>query len=205
MSTSLENSFLTSLLIILGLSVSSGCAFGTRHAELTYPPVDREPGALVAAARAGEAGAACCDVVLNVSDMRAETRRIGNVRNTFGMDTADVVTSDDVRTWVEDAFKHELTSAGYAVVPAGSDHAIMLDADITKVHCDVYLTYDGEVSMTVSLSREGMPALEKHYEGSGSVGLSWAATAQSYAGSLALALQDAVSHVMQDLAKFRNP
>jgi uncharacterized lipoprotein YajG len=197
---------LGALIIVLGLVNLSGCAFGTRHAELGYPPAEPEAGGMIAAARAADAlTPGCCEIVISVSDMRARTDRIGNVRNTFGMDTADVVTKDDVRAWVEDAFTHELTGAGYTVLPAGSgaENAILLKASITNVHCDAYLTYDGDVLMTVTLSRQDQPDFAKSYEGSGSVGLSWAATAKSYAESLALALEDAIAQVMVDLARFQ--
>lgn len=197
------------MLVAAGLAVSSGCAFGTRHAELVYPPRDHGGGA-IAAVKADDTGnLACCDIVLAVSDLRTKTDRVGNVRNTLGMDTADVVTQDDVRAWVERAFAYELQRAGYTILPAGSAAGggtpISLDAVVTKAHCDVYLTYGADIRMTVKISRQGAPAFERHYEGAGSVGLSWAATAKSYSESLALALQDAISQVLADLASYQRP
>lgn len=197
------------LLAISVLAGLSGCAFGTRHAELNYPPAKGGGEVIATAEAAGTPAGAGFDVILAVADMRASKERIGNVKNGFGMDTANVVTEADIRTWVEDAFTRELTDAGYAVIPAGSgtgpDTAIKLDAEVTKVYCDAYLTYDGEVLMTVTLSRQGAPAHVKAYEGSGSVGLSWAATAKSYGESLSLALQDGIRQVMADLAAYRSP
>jgi hypothetical protein len=208
MNTSRTTTGLGAVLIVVSLAGAGGCAFGTRHAELSYPP---NPGnTLIDSARAESgAGPACCDVVLTVSDRRATTARIGNVRNTFGMDTADVVTQDDVRSWVEGALTQELRNAGYAVIAdqgsAASGEAIRLNAEIIKVHCDVYMTYDGEVSMAVTLSAKDQAPLARNYEGSGGVGLNWAATADSYAQSLALALQNAISQVLVDLAQYQKP
>jgi hypothetical protein len=196
------------LLVITALASLSGCAFGTRHAELSYPP-SKASGVIATAEAAGTPAAAGFEVILAVADMRASTERIGNVRNGFGMDTASVVTDTDVRAWVESAFMNELAGAGYTVIPAegetGHDTAISLDAELTKVYCDAYLTYDGEVLMTVTLSRQDVLPVEKAYEGSGSVGLSWAATAKSYGESLSLALQDTIRQVMADLAAYRSP
>lgn len=200
---------LSGLLVVTALTSLSGCAFGTRHAELNYPPSKGGAEVIATAEASVVPAAAGIDVILAVSDMRASKERIGNVRNGFGMDTANVVTEADIRAWVEGAFTRELTDAGYVVIPAGSgtgpETAITLDAEVTKVYCDAYLTYDGEVLMTVTLARQGAPAHVKAYEGSGSVGLSWAATAKSYGESLSLALQDGIRQVMADLAAYRSP
>mgnify|MGYP007011830667 CR=1 FL=1 len=194
------------ILVATTLLALSGCAFGTRQADLSYPPHEQGEGKVIAVAKADPAGMpGCCEVLLTVRDMRARTDRVGNVRNGFGMDTADVVTDVDVRTWVEDAFRHDLAQAGWVVLPAAvvpGDDAVRLDADITKVHCDAYLSYDGNVAMSVTLAQPGAQPFERHYEGSGSVGISWAATAKSYAESLSLALQDAIAQVMTDLARY---
>jgi hypothetical protein len=191
---------------LLVLTMLSGCAFGTRHADLAYPPANGGAMVIAQAEAAGAPAVARYDVILAVADMRATTERVGNVRNGFGMDTADVVTASDVRAWVESAFMYELVGAGYTVIPAGSEvddeTAVMLDADVTKVYCDAYLTYDGEVLMTVTLSQHGSPPLHKAYQGSGSVGLNWGATGTSYGESLSLALKDAIGKVMSDLAAY---
>lgn len=197
-------------LVVLGMVVLSGCAFGTRHAELSYPPEGGEGGGLVAAARADTGNVpGCCEVILAVSDRRTETRRIGNVRNGFGMDTADVVTGSDVTAWVAGAFRQELAEAGYTVVPPESDAsstgAIRLEAEIIKVHCDVIFSYEGDVWINVYLSRQDNAPIANSYHGSGSAGLNWAATSESYAESLARALRDAITQVMTDLAQYQSP
>lgn len=192
------------LLVTAAVLALSGCAFGTRHAELSYPPHEHADGKVLSVAHADPAMPGCCDVLLTVRDMRAKTDRVGNVRNGFGMDTADVVTDADVRAWVENAFRHDLEQAGYVVRPTGAEaqDAVRLDADITKVHCDAYLTYDGNVAMSVTLAQPDTERFERHYEGSGSAGVSWAATSKSYGESLSLALQDAIAQVMTDLASY---
>jgi len=191
--------------LLVSVVILTGCAFGTRTAQLTYPP-EETGDSLIQSAYAGDAGPGGRQVVvLSVTDERQEKNRIGNVRNTFGMDTANVVTNDDVRVWVENALKQDLERAGYAVVPAGgpdTDNPIGLQASILKVYCDVYLTYDGEVSLMLNLQGRDRSPVTKEIEGEGSVGMNWAATAKSYAESLALALQSAISKVVAELGAY---
>jgi len=193
--------------VLLSSLVSlAGCAFGTRTATLTYPP-DEESEGLVASAQAAEMEVTRDkSVYLTVSDERSDRTRIGNVRNAFGMDTADVVTKDDIARWVEGAIAMELRQAGYEVIQGdtnpGGDDVIGLDAEVLKVYCDVYMTYDGEVSLMVNLKGDDGTEVRKQIEGKGGVGLNWAATAESYAESIALALQDAISKIETELEAF---
>ena len=193
--------FAVGWIILAGIG-ASGCAFGTRHADLAYPPKEEDAGVVGTAHAAPAASRQGMRVVLAVTDERPNKARIGNVRNAFGMDTADVVTNDDVAAWVAGAFRHDLEALGYSVDTRASvpdAGAVQLEAKVVEVYCDVYMTYDGDVTLDVTLSRPGRPPLEKHYKGVGSVGVNWAATAESYAESLARALQDAISQVMRDL------
>jgi hypothetical protein len=193
------------LVLIATAALLSGCAFGTRTAHLTYPPEESEHGAIPVAHAQEVQPDRERVVVLGVTDDRSEKSRIGNVRNTFGMDTADVVTGDDVRGWVEAALKSELERAGYTVVQEGApqaDDAVSLQTSVVKVYCDVYMTYDGEVYLSVNLHDRNRSPTSKLIEGEGSVGLNWAATAESYAESLALALQSAISKVLIELEAY---
>ena len=193
------------LCLVLAMVSMTGCAFGTRDADLTYPPRHEGEGVIPEAHAAVAPVAGERSVVLAVSDERPNKARIGNVRNAFGMDTADVVTDEDVDAWVTGALSRELSDKGY-VVRAAEDpeggESLRIDAEIVHVYCDVYLSYDGKVGLGVTFSSPGRPPLRKQYEGKGSVGVNWAATAESYAQSLALALENALSQVMADLADY---
>lgn len=190
------------VVLVATAALLGGCAFGTRTAHLTYPPEESGHSAIPAAHAQESKSDRGRVVVLNVTDDRPEKSRIGNVRNTFGMDTADVVTSDDVLGWVENALKSELERAGYTVMQEGrsqTDDAVGLQTSVMKVYCDVYMTYDGEVSLMLNLRGSNRSPASKLIEGKGSVGMSWAGTAKSYAESLALALQNAISKVLIEL------
>jgi len=189
--------------ILIGSINLTGCAFGTRQTELSYPP-SANNGGLIASAEASEANLLTSrNIILKVTDDRSEKSRIGNVRNGFGMDTADVVTQSNIEKWVEDALTLELNNAGYRVLKtseAGED-SINLNAEVRDVYCDVYFTYDADVNLMVDISSPGKQSSRKAYNGEGSVGLNWAATAASYAESLSLALQNAISLIISDLQK----
>lgn len=198
----------TAIVAIAVVTLLNACAFGTRTANLSYPPDEDDGGGLISSAKAAEAPSGQAQQVrLSVTDERSKRERIGNVRNTFGMDTADVVTNDDVQAWVDEALMVELENAGYEIVrstdPVVNDDVIALDAEILEVYCDVYLTYDGDVSLLVTLEREGQEPVKRQFEGEGSVGLNWAATAASYSESLALALQDAISEILVEVAAYQ--
>jgi hypothetical protein len=195
-----------SIALLMGFLALGGCAFGTRTVVLSYPPEEPADG-LIDSAYADESGAATPrNIILSVSDQRSEVDRIGNVRNALGMDTADVVTRDDVTSWVTQALEAELVSAGHLVIRAGEalpgEDTIGLRADILTVYCDVYLTYDGEVSLMVTLEGEARDEVSKQLVGHGSVGMNWAATAESYGESLALALQDVISKLLVEVARY---
>ena len=198
--------YLVGMGFVVSLAGTTGCAFGTRHAELTYPPSSPDEGAIETVDAAERAPAVSREIVLKVSDERTERDRIGNVRNGFGMDTADVITDDDVLGWVEGALSLELANAGYNVVANGSeplsDDAISLTTEIVEVYCDVFMTYDGDVSLMVTMVGNDQEPVRKQYEGEGGVGMNWAATASSYAESLSLALQNAISKILIDLAQY---
>ena len=197
-------------ILILFASISSitGCAFGTRHAELYYPPSAIDGTSLIASAHP-EASVAETprEVIIQVTDHRDSRQRIGNVRNGFGMDTADVISKDDLNLWIKSALITELANAGYTVVADGSratrDHAIDLNADILEVYCDVYISYDADVSLRVTLSGNDRQPFQKTYHGDGSAGVAWDLSAKGFAKSLSLALQDAIAKILVDMAEFR--
>jgi len=186
-------------IIIVG-SLVSGCAFGDRQAKLGYPPI-ADDGAM--AAQAAEAvPASRGDVYIGAfSDIRPDKTVVGHVRNGFGMKTAKVLPQREVTAWVHDALAHELSAAGYTIVegaaaPAGTT---ALSGDILRAYCDVYFTYDGQVVLRIEAQKDGQALLNQSYSGSGSAGVNWAATGDSFSESLSLALRQALQQFMADL------
>lgn len=189
---------------LLTIAVLSGCAFGTRQANLIYPPAPEAGAAIPAAQAQPPARKASSIYVANFRDERTDKSTVGTVRNGFGMRTADVVPTGSVSDWVTQGMTRELRASGYTVVtkPAGDavdPGAYLVSGDVLNVFCDMYMSYTGQVSLLVKASLDGTEVMTKHYAGEGSAGIAWAATGESYAQSLALALRDALRKFIAEL------
>lgn len=177
----------------------AGCAFGTRQATLTYPP------ATVHQAVVADAATKNTTIILNkFGDERSDKSVVGTVRNGFGMRTADVVASSDVSDWVTKAVGTELRANGYRVVSASPEtindpKAIVVSGSVLNAFCDMYMSYTGQVSLLTKVTKGSNGMVAKHYSGEGSAGLAVAATGESFAESLSLALRDALKKFMADL------
>lgn len=186
------------------VSLLSGCAFGTREVSLTYPPSVSENGIKEAQASAQSEKNDIKVIIAKLEDKRTVTHRIGNVRNGFGMDTADVVAKNDVRNWVDNALEWELKNAGYSVVRSESsgdnaESAVMVSGEINQIYCDVYFTYDGKATVILKAMKNGEAVVNETYTGSGSAGMNWAATEDAYGESLANALQVVMKKFINEL------
>jgi len=194
---------------LLAAAVLSGCAFGTRQPTLSYPP-PADPAAAAAAANVVPAPAKRARIVLaDFRDERSDRTVVGTVRNGFGMRTADVVPTNSVADWVTEAVGTELRANGYTVVrgraenanAANDPDAVLVSGDVLNAFCDMYMSYTGQVSLLAKVSRGQHELLTRHYAGEGSAGLAMAATEESYAASLALALRDALTKFVADLER----
>jgi len=173
--------------IALSAAFLSGCAFGTRHPMLAYTAITpvKAPN----------------NISINVvqfNDSRPDKNIIGNVRNGWGMKTADVITDTNIADWITNALKAELKNAGYNVVQENASNSV--SGDVLKVYCDTYLNYEGEVMIKIVLKKDNAVILDKTYSGK-STDLCWAATAKSYGIVLERSLQQAMNQVMEDLER----
>lgn len=176
----------------------SACAFGTRQPTLVYPPA-AEAGAAQAASAASPKS---LPIVLQpFVDARKDRSKVGTVRNGFGMPTADVVPTNNVADWFNAALRAELQKSGYTVLAApepGKSFAV-LAGQIRNVWADMYFNYNGEIAFDAQLKQGGKDLLAKHYEGTGSAGVAWAATADSYAQTLAISLANTLKPFIAEL------
>jgi len=191
--------------VIVSVALLTGCVLGTRQPTLHYPPAS-EPGAIPEAHAALKPEPKNIHIILDpFVDQRSDKKTVGTTRNAFGMKMADVVPVNSVPDWVMQGLKMELQNRGYVVTvgPAAgkstTDSSAIVSGEILNVYCDMYLNYTGQVSLFVRVRRGGKDVLDKHYAGEGSAGLAWAATEESYAQSLALALKSAINLFLPDL------
>lgn len=182
----------------------AGCALGTREATLIYPPApDGEAKAVPSKVAKPEPREPKIQL-LQFHDERQEKSMVGTVRNAYGMRTADVISKNSVTDWVTQALKQELQNHGFTVitgVPKESAEAasIVISGEILNVFCDMYFSYTGQVSLLVKVSSSAGELYSRHYAGEGSAGIAFAATAESFAQSLSLALSSALNKLVGDL------
>lgn len=194
--------FASSLLLAILLT---SCAFGTRQPTLTYPPAT-ETGSTPETQVATPAEPKHVTILLKeFRDERSDKSVVGTVRNGFGMRTADVVPTNSVPDWITQAIALELKDVGYPVIrddqrTSGNPNEVVVSGEILNVFCDMYMSYTGQVSLVAKVSNNSGEVLNRHYAGEGSAGLAWAATGESYAQSLALALRSAIRKFVADLA-----
>jgi hypothetical protein len=196
-----------SLMLVLALALG-GCAFGARNATLRYPPAAEPASGTARAATAATPTGGKAEIALTpFADERRDVSnktQVGSVRNGFSMPTAQVVTKDDIRTWVTGAVRTELVNAGYRVVDSASGTAqgLALAGDLSHLWCDAYFTYTGEVTLAVRLRRGGQDMLlNQSIQGYGSAGTNWGATAEAYGQTLSLALADALRKLIVEIDK----
>jgi hypothetical protein len=203
----LGNNFMVAqkVVLLLGLGIIlQGCAFGTRHAVLQYPP-PMESGD-VQASIAQTQPIALSATVKPFTDRRTEPV-VGHVRNGWGIKTADVVGVGDVPTWVKGSIETELRGRGVEVFEANSGSKpglLTVTGQVAKAYCSMYATYEAEVLLNVLVNdSSGRELLSRTYTGTGSAGMVWSASAESFATSLSLALQQAAKAFASDFAQIR--
>ena len=190
------------VLLTVGMTQIAGCAFGSRYVGLSYPP-EKQVEISLPETQPAASGPRTHQVILAVNDARETRDRIGNVRNTFGMDTSSILTEDNIEVWVYDAVVFELGRLGYQVLdhrgtPSDAS-ADRLTATVQKVYCDIYAVYDGEVSLQATLEQAGKEPLTADFPAKVSSGLNWAASGKATGESLAQALQTAIRTMLNDL------
>jgi len=197
---------ITKLLIVLLIgSFAGGCAFGTRHVTLSYPPESNMGELSVTDATASPLlpGPEKTIAFFQFRDLRFDKSRIGNVQNTYGMDTADIIAENDVAEWINNAIIMELEGAGYKVVKGGENNntegVLVLRGEILIVYVTAYFSYGANVSLIAELELDKKIIMRESYNSRWSVGLNIAMTADSAGESLSLALADAVRQMVRGI------
>jgi hypothetical protein len=182
------------------LLMLGACAFGDRKVTLAYQPQAEAPAVSATLAGTG-APANVTLVLLPFKDERPSEKIVGEVRNGWGMHTADVVAENDVAAWLTDGLRLELQEAGYRIVDeteAGPD-AVRFEGTVVRVFCTALFSYEAEVSFSAVVRKNGEAVIDRHYHGTGTAGVNMAATSGSYKESLNEALRSALRSLLADL------
>lgn len=174
------------LFIFTLVTLSSGCAFGTRKLDLQYE-VTTQPGTPK-------------NIDIHVSDFkdeRTEKDVVGHVRNGYGMKTAKIIAQKEVTGWIKEALKLELKNIGYNVVEAETA-PINVRGEVITVYVTSMMMYEGKVVLEVNVDVSGQEIYTQKYEGTDE-SVSFAMTAKGYANTLKKALQKALKEVVHDI------
>jgi len=175
--------------IILLMIFLSGCAFASRKTFLQYTTVTPVKSAN--------------NITIEVpvfEDDRPNKDVIGNRKNVFGAETANIFSEVNVSEWITNALKSELENAGYKVVEIKAKNKI--HGIVMNVYCNTIVNYNGEVSIKVSLKAKSDILFDKVYSGKSS-DLSGVVvqSLKSYRNVLEKSLQDAMVQVVEDVDK----
>lgn len=172
-------------------TVAGGCALGDRHIALVYQPCGQEK----------VAGSPTIAVV-KFQDAR-QLEEVGEVRNAYGMKLAKVYAKgQDAGAWAANALAEELTQAGFRVekfedaAPAGAPIAVT--GTVTEAYVKMYLMYGATTKVSVSVTKAGVPVLNKEYVGKGG-GLAVLGTAGEYEAPLRTSLQQITKQMVPDI------
>jgi len=183
--------------------LSTGCAVGTQHITMVYPPtVGHGTNAVVNVEAAPIAETSKPIIVVRFVDERDNPNQVGTLKNGYGADTGTVVPKNNVADWVTDAIVYELGKAGYAATKQDTTNdatGIVLSGEIVTVACSAQSMYEGEVSFFGRVMRDGKELERQRYTGHSNGGLNWAYTNDSFSQTLALALEDAARRLLTDL------
>jgi uncharacterized lipoprotein YajG len=175
------------LLIVLAFFLSS-CVLGTRRPLLTYTTI------LPTANKN--------NITIKIApfkDKRTWSKeKLGDVRNGYGMRCADIIPQNSVTEWVADAFNKELTNAGYTV-SSDANAAVNIEGSLLEVYVNAYMYYGGRVRMNIVLKKDGKEVLTEEYFQQKKCSMKWAATADSYAKTIEMTLQDIMMQVIPDI------
>lgn len=129
---------------------------------------------------------------LDVSDARDYSDRIGVERDPSGIVIGSFLTEDNIAIWAEGAIATELEALGYDVVTgpdATSGGYDRLVVELTRLYCDIYMFYDGEVTLRAMLQPMHGEAFNGEFPAKVNTGFSWAGTSRGTGESLARAMQ----------------
>jgi hypothetical protein len=158
-------------LVVACLGVFSACAFTDRHVNLV-PPSTIPQFAPSSPATDSQTGRVVS--VAHPEDLRPDPTTVGNIRNGYGMVTAQVRSNNDVTMWVANSLIGGLEQAGYRVERAETVETaqtpVAIDIGVSRVFTEYVpglFTINGkaDVAAQVEVYKQGQRILRRVYTG----------------------------------------
>ena len=157
------------LSLILGLGSIFGCAFVDRRVTLT-PPTTIPQISTPSTPSTGEKTIS----VARPQDLRPDPTTVGNIRNGYGIVTAQVRSNTDIPMWVTNSIIQGLERAGYRAerveTAETASTPVALDIAVSRVFTEhapgfFRLTAKGDVAAQVEVYKYGTRILRRTYTG----------------------------------------
>ena len=143
------------LALLIAATTMSGCAFGTRHVNLTYAPGfaerrrDLSTNGRVAVAKFEDAR----------NPRQGTGSLLGKVRNGYGIPTASVLANQNPVLWVNEGVARALTAQGLTVERVNSAQeaagAPIVSGHVTRASGGMYPSMDANVSADLAIQYGG--------------------------------------------------
>ncbi len=143
------------------------------------------------------------NVFVTVTDKREEglkPNEVGAVKNGYYITMSHVWANKDAATWVHDTITDEMKRLGATIADKDDGKASRIDVDVTICWASAYLVYSGDVSVIVTLKKDGKTLISaKEYKGSGGNGMNFVAASDGYQKSLETAMLDMLNKLIPDI------
>ena len=132
-------------------------------------------------------------------DLRPEGQQIGANRNLYWMPLIKIVTDDSIPDWVTNAFKMELTNAGYSIVDSDFENNYLLEGKIIKLFANTHFLYHGRMAVEISLKKGDAILFQKLYKTKEDGGINWMTRDSMCAKTLKYNLQEVCRRAIADV------
>lgn len=184
---------------------ASACAFTDRHVDLS-PPVAIQPSTVPPASPESTN----IVTITRPQDLRPDPTTIGNIRNGYGMVTAQIRSNNDVALWVANSLGAGLEQAGFRVERAETIETaqtpLAMDIGVSRVFAEhtpgfFTLTGKGDVAAQIEVYRRGQRILRRVYAGKyETTDLMAMTSASEYQEFLNKAMEDLLQKAIPDLS-----
>jgi YajG family uncharacterized lipoprotein len=198
--------FRCALSLLLGIfcgGLVSACAFTDRHVNLAPAMMPQ----IVSSSSVPQDGKVVS--VARPQDLRPDPTTVGNIRNGYGIVTAQVRSNNDVAMWVANSLISGIEQAGYRVERAETVETahtpLAIDIEVSRVFTEYapnFFTIDGkaDVAARVEVYRRGQRILRRLYTGKyENTNFVVATSAGEYQELLDAAMKDFLQRAVPDL------
>jgi hypothetical protein len=191
---------LTTLGIVIAATMMSGCAFGTRHVNLSYAP-----GLGAMPAGTSSSGRVAVAKFEDARNLRQGTGSLlGKVRNGYGIPTASVLANQDPVLWVNEGVARALTAQGLTVERVNSVQeaggAPIVSGRVTRASGGMYASMDANISADLAIQYGGREIGALSCNGQASK-LAWTVSSDEYRTLFEAAMTDFVNQCGPPLAR----